>query len=142
VCSSDLALARYGRPEIFNTDQGSQFTSFNFTGALKDAGIRISMDGRGRCMDNIFIERLWRSLKYEAVYLHELTDGFKAERVIGDWISFYNTERPHSGLAGQTPAEAYAAKRPVDMMDKPDGLPTYPQAQQQQQNVINRVLAA
>ena len=64
------------------------------------------MDGRGRCMDNIFIERLWRSLKYEAVYLHELTDGFAAERVIGEWIDFYNTERPHSSLGGQTPAEA------------------------------------
>jgi putative transposase len=84
------ALARYGKPEIFNTDQGSQFTSFDFTGVLKTAEVTISMDGRGRCMDNIFIERLWRSLKYEAVYLHELTDGFKAERVIGDWISFYN----------------------------------------------------
>ena len=78
-------------------------------------------------MDNIFIERLWRSLKYEAVYLHELTDGFKAERVIGEWIDFYNTERPHSALDGQTPAEAYGANRPVDMMDKPDGLPTSPQ---------------
>ena len=136
------ALARYGRPEIFNTDQGSQFTSFEFTGVLKGADVAISMDGRGRCMDNIFIERLWRSLKYEAVYLHELTDGFKAERVIGDWITFYNTERPHSALAGQTPAEAYAAGLPVDMMDKPDGLPTSPQAQQQQQDVINRILAA
>ncbi len=136
------ALARHGRPEIFNTDQGSQFTSFNFTGAFKDAGVAISMDGRGRCMDNIFTERLWRSLKYEAVYLHDLTDGFKAERVIGEWIGFYNTERPHSSLDGQTPAEAYSAGWPVDMMDKPDGLPTSPQAQQQQQDVINRVLAA
>ena len=99
------ALARYGKPEIFNTDQGSQFTSFGFTGVLKDADVAISMDGRGRCMDNIFIERLWRSLKYEAVYLHELTDGFKAERVIGEWIDFHNTERPHSSLDGQTPAE-------------------------------------
>ena len=88
------AQARYGQPEIFNTDQGSQFTSLDFTGVLKNASIRISMDGRGRCMDNIFIERLWRSLKYEAVYLHELTDGFHAERVIGEWIGFYNTERP------------------------------------------------
>ncbi len=70
------------------------------------------------------IERLWRSLKYEAVYLHELTDGFRAERVIGEWIGFYNTERPHSALAGRTPAEAYGVGRPVDMMDKPDGLPT------------------
>ncbi len=121
------ALARYGTPSIFNTDQGSQFTSLAFTGRLRAAGIRISMDGRGRCMDNIFIERLWRSLKYEAVYLHELTDGFVAERVIGDWISFYNTERPHSALAGRTPAEAYRDRSPVDMMDKPlRALPTYP----------------
>ena len=136
------ALARYGKPEIFNTDQGSQFTSFGFTGLLKAAEVTISMDGRGRCMDNIFIERLWRSLKYEAVYLYELTDGFKAEQVIGDWINFYNTERPHSVHDGQTPAEAYGAGRPVDMMDKPDGLPTSPPAQQQQQDVINRILAA
>jgi len=96
------ALARYGNPEIFNTDQGSQFTSVEFTGVLKDAGVAISMDGRGRCMDNIFIERLWRSLKYEAVYLHELTDGFKAERVIGEWIDFYNTERPHPPSPDET----------------------------------------
>ena len=136
------ALARYGRPEIFNTDQGSQFTSFEFTGTLRDAGVMISMDGRGRCMDNIFIERLWRSLKYEAVYLHELIDGFRAERVIGDWIDFYNSERPHSALAGRTPAEAYAAGRPVDMMDKARALPTSPQAQQHRQDVINRTLAA
>jgi putative transposase len=136
------AMDRYGRPEIFNTDQGSQFTSLTFTAVLKDAGVTISMDGRGRCMDNIFIERLWRSLKYEAVYLHELTDGFKAERIIGAWIDFYNGERPHSALAGQTPAEAYAAGQPVDMMDKASALPTSPQAQQQQQDVINRILAA
>ena len=144
------ALSRYGKPEIFNTDQGSQFTSFDFTAVLKGAEITISMDGRGRYMDNIFIERLWRSLKYEAVYLHELTDGFKANRVIGDWIEFYNTERPHSALVGRTPTEAYGDGRPVDMMDKPNGLPTSPQglarhfgpAQQQQQDVINRILAA
>jgi putative transposase len=104
------ALARYGKPEIFNTDQGSQFTSADFTNVLKDAGVTISMDGRGRYMDNIFIERLWRSLKYEAVYLHELTDGFKAEQVIGEWIDFYNGDRPHSALGGRTPAEAYGAK--------------------------------
>ena len=136
------ALARYGRPKIFNTDQGSQFTSCDFTGTLKDADVAISMDGRGRCMDNIFIERLWRSLKYEAVYLHDLTDGFKAERVIGDWIDFYNTERPHSALVGRTPAEAYGAGWPVDMVDKARALPTSPQAQQEQRDVINRVLAA
>jgi putative transposase len=131
------ALSRYGRPEIFNTDQGSQFTSLAFTGVLKNAGVAISMDGRGRCMDNIFIERLWRSLKYEAVYLHELSDGFVAERVIGEWLAFYNTERPHSSLGGQTPAEAYHRDQPVDMMDKPDGLPTSSPAQQQQKYDIN-----
>ncbi len=93
-------------------------------------------------MDNIFIERLWRSLKNEVVYLHELTDGFKAERVIGDWIGFYNTGRPHSALAGRTPAEAYGAGQPVDMMDKADALPTSPPDQQQRHNMINRTLAA
>ncbi len=136
------ALARYGPPEIMNTDQGSQFTGSAWITTLTGAGVQVSMDGRGRCMDNIFIERLWRSLKYEAVYLHELTDGFKAERVIRDWIEFYNTERPHSSLAGRTPAETYGAGRPVDMMDKAGALPTSPQAQQQQQDVINRILAA
>ena len=103
----DEALARHGKPEIVNTDQGSQFTSFAFTGRLQAAGIRISMDGRGRCMDNIFIERLWRSLKYEAIYLHEIADGFQARRLIGDWVRFYNLERPHAALDGRTPAEAY-----------------------------------
>jgi len=137
--SSFYYAAKYGKPEIFNTDQGSQFTSLAFTDALKDAGVAISMDGRGRFMDNIFIERLWRSLKYEAVYLHEMTDGFVAERVIGDWIDFYNTERPHSSLDGQTPREAYWRDRPVDMMDKADALTTYPQAQQQQKD-INLIL--
>ena len=138
------ALARYGKPEIFNTDQGSQFTSLEFTGVLKGAGVAISMDGRGRYMDNIFIERLWRSLKYEAVYLHELTDGFVAERVIDGWIGFYNTERPHSALAGQTPLEAYRGAKSGDMMDKPlRALTTSPQAPQQQQgDRIKRILAA
>jgi putative transposase len=137
------AMARHGKPEIFNTDQGSQFTSLDFTGVLKDAGVAISMDGRGRCMDNIFIERLWRSLKYEAVYLHEMTDGFAAERVIGTWIDFYNTERPHSALDGATPREAYSAGRPVDMMDKARALPTYPQAQQQRKALkVIEILAA
>ena len=113
----DDALARHGPPEIFNTDQGSQFTSVAFTGRLQAAGIQISMDGRGRCMDNIFIERLWRSLKYEAVYLHELADGLTARHVIAEWIGFYTTERPHSALGGRTPAEAYRGARPVEMMD-------------------------
>ena len=112
------ALTRHGQPEIFNTDQGSQFTGFAFTGRLQAAGVRISMDGRGRCMDNIFIERLWRSMKYEAVYLHDLADGFEARLLIDEWIGFYNTERPHSALDGKTPAEAYRSNPPVDMMDK------------------------
>mgnify|MGYP005823025533 CR=1 FL=1 len=144
------AMAKYGQPEIFNTDQGSQFTSLDFTGLLKDAGVAISMDGRGRCLDNVFIERLWRSLKYEAVYLHEMTDGFAAERVIADWIAFYNVERSHSSLGGMTPAEAYAAgqpprggRAPVDMMDKAIALPTSPQVQQRQKAFgMNQVLAA
>jgi putative transposase len=136
------ALARYGPPEIMNTDQGSQFTGSAWITTLSGAGVQVSMDGRGRYMDNIFIERLWRSLKYEAVYLHELTDGFRAERVIWDWIEFYNTERPHSALGDRTPAEAYGARQPVDMMDKAGALPTSPQAQQQQKNLINEILAA
>jgi putative transposase len=106
------AMARYGKPEIFNTDQGSQFTSLAFTGVLKDAGVAISMDGRGRCLDNIFIERLWRSLKYEAVYLHEMTDGFAAERVIREWIDFYNRSRPHArGSVRRAPACGYDGQR-------------------------------
>ena len=85
-------------------------------------------------MDNIFIERLWRSLKYEAIYLHEIADGLTARRLIGEWVSFYNTERPHSAIGGRTPVEAYRGGPPVDMMDKPlRALPTSPQAQQQQQ---------
>ena len=104
------ALARYGTPEIFNTDQGSQFTGFAFTGRLQAAGIRSSMGGRGR-WDNLFIERLWRSLKYEAVYVHESADGFTARRVIGEWVGFYNTIRAHSALGGRTPAEAWRGGR-------------------------------
>ncbi len=101
------ALDRYGKPDIFNTDQGSQFTSGDFTGLLENAKVKISMDGRGRFLDNIFIERLWRSLKYEAVYLHELVDGIEARRVIDGWLAFYNEERPHTALGGRTPAEAH-----------------------------------
>lgn len=101
------AIARFGPPEIMNTDQGSQFTGSGWIGTLIEAGVRVSMDGCGRCMDNIFIERLWRSLKQEAIYLEELTDGFKAQRVIRNWMAFYNTERPHSALEHRTPKEAY-----------------------------------
>jgi putative transposase len=103
------ALARFGRPEIFNTDQGSQFTSPRFTGVLLAAGVRISMDGRGRWMDNVFIERLWRSLKYECIYLHAFETGSELRAGLTKWIGYYNTGRPHSSLAGQTPDEAYRA---------------------------------
>jgi putative transposase len=104
------AMARYGRPEIFNTDQGSQFTSFAFTRVLKDAGIRISMDGKGRWMDNVMIERLWRSLKYECVYLNAYETGSELREGIGRWINFYNEQRPHSSLDDKTPYEAYWQK--------------------------------
>ena len=101
------AMARYGKPEIFNTDQGSQFTSFEFTQVLKDAEVKISMDGKGRWIDNRFIERLWRSLKYECVYLHAFETGSEARHGIGAWIDYYNRDRPHSGVGGLTPNEAY-----------------------------------
>ena len=104
------AIARYGCPEIFNTDQGCQFTSYEFTRVLQDAGIRISMDGRGRWMDNVFIERLWRTLKYECIYLNDFGGGFEARRGIGDWFSHYNHRRPHSSLEDRTPMEAYHQK--------------------------------
>ena len=103
----DEAITKYGQPEIMNTDQGSQFTGAAWITTLTEADVKISMDGRGRYLDNIFIERLWRSLKQEAVYLRELTDGFVAERVIGEWITFYNTDRPHTALDKRTPDEAY-----------------------------------
>ena len=107
------ALARFGAPEIFNTDQGSQFTSPRFTEMLKDAGVRISMDGRGRWMDNVFIERLWRSLKYECVYLHAFETGSELRAGLDRWIAYYNAHRPHSGIAGQTPHEAYYRNAPT-----------------------------
>jgi putative transposase len=103
------ALAHHGRPEIFNTDQGSQFTSPRFTGVLQRAGVRVSMDGRGRWMDNVFIERLWRSLKYECVYLHAFKTSSEMRAGLTKWIGYYNAGRPHSALAGQTPDEVYKA---------------------------------
>ena len=97
------------RPAIFNSDQGSQFTSPRFTEVLIAAGARISMDGRGRWMDNVFIERLWRSLKYECVYLHAFETGSELRAGLTWWIDYYNSRRPHSGLNGRTPDEAYGA---------------------------------
>ena len=101
------ALERYGPPEIFNSDQGSQFTSVAFTHVLTEAGIRISMDGQGRWLDNVVIERLWRSLKYECVYLSEFATGSQARTGIGWWMDFYDRRRPHSALNDRTPDEAY-----------------------------------
>jgi putative transposase len=101
------AIHTFGPPEIMNTDQGSQFTSFAWTDRLRRAGVRISMDGKGRFLDNIFVERLWRSLKYECVYLHAWETGSQAKAGIGKWIEFYNNRRPHSALGGQPPAVVY-----------------------------------
>ena len=108
--STRRSSRRYGSPDIFNTDQGSQFTSFAFTNTLKDAGIRISMDGCGRWMDNVFIERLWRSLKYECVFLNAFETGSEARTGIGRWIGYYNTNRPHSTFGGRTPHEVYVTQ--------------------------------
>ena len=110
ISALEEALDRYGSPQIFNTDQGSQFTSDSFTQILKDANIRISMDGKGRWMDNVMIERLWRSLKYECIYLQAFETGSELRRGLKHWINFYNTKRPHSSLDDKTPDEAYWQK--------------------------------
>jgi putative transposase len=101
------ALARHGKPDIFNTDQGSQFTSIDFTAILKKAEIAISMDGKAAWRDNVFVERLWRSIKYEEVYLHAYKSVPEARAGIGRYLAFYNTRRPHSSLDRQTPDQAY-----------------------------------
>jgi putative transposase len=106
------ALERFGRPEIFNTDQGSQFTSEAFTGLLRKSGVAISMDGRGRCIDNVFIERLWRSLKYEEVFLHAYDDLDEAKAGIGSYMSYFNTRRHHQSLGYQTPHSYYFGQLP------------------------------
>ncbi len=106
VDALEEAIERYGAPEIFNTDQGAQFTSEAFTGTLKAANIKISMDGKGRWVDNIFVERLWRSVKYEEVYLKAYDSVVEARSGIGKYLKFYNTERKHQGL-GKTPDQAY-----------------------------------
>jgi putative transposase len=142
VSALEEALARFGTPEIFNTDQGSQFTSAVFTGTLAAAGIRISMDGRGRWMDNVFIERLWRSLKHEDVYLKGYTDGHDAKVGISEWIAFYNHARPHQALGNRTPMAVWRdgaigalGDNAVDMtlrLDNARALTTSPQPPQQQ----------
>ncbi len=147
VAALEDALARYGKPGIFNTDQGSQFTSTAFTDVLTAAGVKISMDGRGRWMDNVFIERLWRSLKYEDIYLKGYADGQEARAGIALWIAFYNTRRPHQALANRVPMAVWRegvtgllGENAVDMtlrLDNAAALPTCPQRQPQQNyNVI------
>lgn len=101
------SIRRFGRPDIFNSDQGSQFTAEDFTRVLLANGVRISMDGKGRCRDNIFVERLWRSLKYEEVYLHAYDDMKQAQMGIARWMSFYNQERLHQALGYRTPGVVY-----------------------------------
>ena len=101
------ALAKHGRPEIFNTDQGSQFTSADFTGVLLNAGIAISMDGKGAWRDNVFVERIWKSVKYEEVYLRAYGSVSEARASLGRYLDFYNGRRPHSSLDRRTPDEAY-----------------------------------
>jgi len=127
------ALDRYGKPEIFNTDQGVQFTCEAFIATLADQGIRISMDGKGRCLDNIFCERLWRSLKYEDIYLRAYETTKEARTGIGQWFTFYNDARPHQSLKYQTPRHFFEATRACAYVDNARALPTSTQAQQPQQ---------
>ena len=109
------ALARYGKPEIFNTDQGSQFTGTAFTGVLIGNDIAISMDGKGAWRDNVFVERLWRSIKYEEVYLRAYNSVGEARQSIGRYLDFYNRRRPHSSLDDMTPDQAYFTPQPTRM---------------------------
>src|ERR1700683_347313 len=144
-CAAALegALLRCGKPRIFNSDQGSTFTAEAFTGKLVTAGVEISMDGRGRFMDNIFIERLWRSIKYEEVHLKAYADGREARSGIGRWIDFYNHCRPHQAMSNQQPmnvrrngmANVEQLAKAVDMtlrLDNARALTTYPQQQKKQ----------
>jgi putative transposase len=127
------AMDRYGQPEIFNTDQGVQFTSGDFIGQLADRGVRISMDGKARFLDNIFIERLWRSLKYEEVFIKAYTPVGEARGGISRWLSFYNDVRLHQALSYRTPREAFEVALTCGYVDNASALTTSPQAPQQQQ---------
>jgi putative transposase len=111
VAALTEALALYGTPDIFNTDQGAQFTSEVFTGILKEAGVAISMDGAGRALDNVFIERLWRTLKYDHIYLNPADSGTVCREGISEYLNYYNQDRPHSSLNDQTPDEVYYRSR-------------------------------
>ena len=138
------ALDRYGRPEVFNSDQGVQFTSAAFLEELETRGVRISMDGKGRFLDNIFIERLWRSLKYEEVFIKAYDSVAEARRGIGAWLTFYNDERVHQALGYRTPREAYVGAvvcaydaAPAEQLGQRCAFPTSPQAHQQQEKDSN-----
>jgi putative transposase len=131
-CMEALAEAlSKGRPEVFNTDQGSQFTSEAFTGILLEQGIQISMDGKGRYTDNIFVERLWRSIKYEEVYLKAYGNGTEARAGIGAYLDFYNQERPHQALGYRTPGEVFEGQQRKCLQEQegvlPSGVDTFPQ---------------
>ncbi len=128
------AMDRYGQPEIFNTDQGVQFSSAAFIDELAAHGVRISMDGKGRFLDNIFIERLWRSLKYEEVFIKAYASVAEARGAIGGWFLFYNEARLHQALGYRTPREIFEAAPACGDVDNASGLPTSPQAPQPQQN--------
>ena len=136
------AMERHGRPEIFNTDQGVQFTSAAFLDELSGQGVQISMDGKGRFLDNIFIERLWRSLKYEEVYIKAYGSVAEARRGIGGWLGFYNEKRPHQALDYRTPravheaaACEYVDNASASLRDAP-ALSTYSQAHHQEKEII------
>ena len=121
-----------GRPEIFNSDQGSQFTSEAFTGALLEEGIQVSMDGKGRYLDNILVERLWRSLKYEEVYLKAYQNGREARQGIDAYLDFYNRERPHQALGYRTPGQVFEEEQSRRYLQEqevavPSGIETLPQ---------------
>jgi putative transposase len=132
LCALEDALTRFGRPEIFNTDQGCQFTSAALTDALTAAGVRISMEGRGRRMDNVFFERLWCSLKHADVYLKGYADGREAHSGIAEWFGFYNNTPPRQGLGNRTPMAVWrrgiSGGLPEMAVDNAKALPTVPTA--------------
>ena len=124
VAALEEALSK-GRPQIFNTDQGSQFTSEALTSMLLAQGVQVSMDGRGRCMDNVFVERLWRSIKYEEVYLKAYQNGTEARKGIGAYLAFYNQERPHQALGYRSPGQVFHAVSPQRcLLELPRVLPS------------------
>ncbi len=125
------AMSRYGKPEIFNTDQGVQFTAAAFIETLSAQGVQISMDGKGRFLDNIFIERLWRSLKYEEVFIKAYATVTEARRGIGSWLLFYNDERKHQSHGYRTPSEIFAGAQACGHVDNARALTTCPQEKQQ-----------